>query len=165
MLTRGSDNGAFFDGTTLMGALATARSLTALNVVLGNLTVLNDGTDNSTWPERLRFNYNNNAGKTRRTGYFNEFGELRSISALLTGCALRVYGKEFVGDGTRDPTAPIIEVSDDRDTRTRLFAVFSGGNAVFSGPVTAPNIGVKIGTLGPTAPGSPSVGDVWIDTT
>lgn len=43
-----------------------------------------------------------------------------------------------------------------------IVGALTGTSATFSGNVTAPNI-VKI-TVGPTAPSSPSVNDIWIDT-
>ena len=194
LIVAGTDGNALYTGVASFGTVATARNLVALTGQFAQLTVVGDASDTTTWPHRLRFNYNNGT-RVRRTGFFNEFGEIRSIAAQLNSVAAQFYGKEFAADGTRDVTTPIIEITDDRETKTRLFAVFSGGNAIHSGQLTvaaggavitgsvavtgnvsasgtitstgnviAPNVGASRISSGTAAPSAPAVGDVWVDT-
>jgi hypothetical protein len=155
-------------GDVSHGTADTPVELVALTDVLGNLNIRNDNTATSSWPERLRFNYDDGT-RIRRTGYFNEYGEIRAIAAKATTVALRCYSKEFTADGNRDMTVPVLQVSDDRNLNTNLFAVYGDGDVFVAkdvqavGNVTANNIGVKVST-GTSPPLAPAVGDVWVDT-
>jgi hypothetical protein len=155
-------------GDVSHGTATVPVELVAGTDVLGNLTIVKDATPTANWPERLRFNYDDGT-RVRRTGYFNEYGEIRSIAAKTNTTAARFYGKEFTADGTRDVTVPVLQVSDDRNLNTNLFAVYGDGDVYVAkdvqivGNVTAANIGVKV-TSGTSPPVAPAVGDVWVDT-
>jgi hypothetical protein len=103
------------------------------------------------WPEKFQFWFQNDATVIpHRTGFFNEYGELRGIAALKSTVGFRVYGMEthFTDSGRwRNANVPIMEVCDDRSARSRLFGVM-GVNATGTGrvvvnhgdPITAPNL-------------------------
>lgn len=82
-----------------------------------------------------------------RTGYFNEYGELRVIASADNRVAVRI--KQNSGGHT----ANLIEATD------------IGNGILFSvsatGVVTAPNVDRKV-SYGASQPSSPSVGDLWI---
>jgi hypothetical protein len=59
---------------------------------IGAWEVQGDGSDPSTWPDRFAFAFKPSGGSARQTGFFNEYGELRSQAALNTSVALRAMG-------------------------------------------------------------------------
>lgn len=57
------------------------------NQRVGRWNVVDDSSSTSSWPDRLAFQYNG-----VNTGYFNEYGELRSVSAKNSTTAIRAMG-------------------------------------------------------------------------
>jgi hypothetical protein len=115
-------------------AIETGRLLHSKNDCFATCVILDDGTDSAFWPEKFQFYYQDPTGGVRRTGFFNEYGEIRSVSAKRNTVALRAFGSEqhWPGDGveagqSRRRDIPIFEVADDRDQRYRLFGVFVDG--------------------------------------
>lgn len=82
---------------------------------------------------------------------------MRVSSAKANTVAFRAFTRELPAQPAHDANVAIIELMDDRTNRNQLFAVMPDGKVV------APNIGNKV-TASTTAPSSPAVGDVWIDT-
>jgi hypothetical protein len=122
--------------------------------------ISDDGSATSGWPDRLAFYFNGT-----RTGYHNEYGEVRARPAKATTVALRAMG---FGSGT----ANIFEVAP-TSTGTEMLAVStaaitmtvplnSTANISTTGTISGSNVGAKV-TASSSAPSSPSVGDVWID--
>lgn len=103
---------------------------------LESVTINDDGSDTSTWPNRLEMWFNS-GGKTRRTTYFNEYGELRVAPGKTNTVAVRFFAKEMATDAAHSSSVAVFEVMDDRQTRTQLFAVMPDGKVI------APNIGAK----------------------
>lgn len=91
-----------------------------------------DGSPTSGWPDRLAFFYMDPVDGAIRTGYFNEYGELRSRAAKLNTVALRAMAHE---DNT---TAPIFQVTD--HLQSALYLSVSKILAAFTVPIDAPNI-------------------------
>lgn len=191
ILTNGSDGKAFFTSAPITGTGTTTRQLTApVTDIFANITVVDDSSDPNTWIERQTFWFDS-GGFRHRTGYFNEYGEIRSVAGRGNTVAARFFAKENLSDPiTRSTTVPIFEVCDDRTNRNRLFSVTSTGSggasqtlvnfgnpagtlpsetfhvtgsARITGTIAASNIDKKISS-GTTAPSSPAVGDVWVDT-
>jgi hypothetical protein len=93
-------------------SLAQPRVIGDLAVLPDSLTQLmrveipDDGSPTSTWPDRLVFFYVDPVDGLVRTGYFNEYGEVRGRSAKQNTVAGRFLAHE---DNT---TAPIFQVTD-----------------------------------------------------
>lgn len=121
--------------------------------LLASVTINDDGTDSGSWPNRLEFLFHSGTD-THRTGYFNEYGELRVAPAKTTTVPLRVFTRETTAQPAH--SANCFELMDDRGTRTVLMSIDSVGN------VRAPNLPGRV-TTASVAPSSPAVGDVWID--
>lgn len=153
--------------TALDGKLANINyqvNLTDLpNQKLGRVDILADGTNSATWPDRLAFYFTPVAGTATRTGYHNEYGELRARPALSTTVALRAMA--YTGNPS---TQNIFEVTNQGQTAT--FLGISPSTAAFgvpvtsTGTITATNISTNKVSTGTAAPSSPAVGDVWVDT-
>lgn len=103
------------------------------------------------WPDRFAFYY-----KGVRSGYFNEYGELRARPGTTSTVALRAMGH------TTPNAVDILQVADGSGG-TPFFRV-SKDSASATVQLTAPNISANKVSSGTSAPSSPAVGDVWIDT-
>jgi hypothetical protein len=125
------------------------------------VNITDDASDTSLWPDRLAFYFNG-----VRTGYHNEYGELRARPGKINTVAFRV--QRWSGASTVD----IMQVTS-ADNLTLYFTVgptsitasvpiSSTANISTTGTVSGSNIGNKV-TASSTAPASPSVGDVWVD--
>ncbi|HEU4914744.1 MAG TPA: hypothetical protein VFT16_05095 [Candidatus Saccharimonadales bacterium] len=99
--------------------------------------------DRSSAPDTLAVYYGGS-----RTGYFNEFGELRVIASAASRVPLRV---KVANSGTQ--SGNLIEATD--ISNNPLFSVSP------TGVVTAPNVDRKV-SYGASQPSSPRVGDLWI---
>lgn len=140
------------------GRINAVIDVNGADAYMENFRITNDGSATSTWPERLTFFYRDTMGGTYyRTGYFNEYGEIRVAPGKPNTVAFRAFTREYTTQPARNMSVPIIELMDDRTNRNQLFAVMPNGQVI------APNIGNKV-TTSNTAPSSPSVGDVWVDT-
>lgn len=127
-----------------------------------SFTVVDDGTATSGWPNRLEFFFTT-GGVTRHTTYMNEYGELRATCAKPTTTGGRVFTREFATDAAHSTSVPVFDVMDDRDNRTILAGFYSDGRLELVGSIKASNLPPRI-TASSTAPTSPQVGEVWIDT-
>lgn len=133
------------------------------------VNILNDPSAESGWADRLAFYFDadNNQVAETRTGYFNEYGEVRGRPAKTNTVAMRALGHANIS------TADIFQVMS--ATQSDLYfgvgvnsitcnkPITLTGTLAATGNVTAPNIGVKVST-GTSAPSSPAVGDIWVDT-
>jgi hypothetical protein len=155
--------------TALNGKLGTAVgnivSFTGSAAQWTRVNIINDPSSEATWADRLAFYFdtNNDGVAETRTGYHNEYGELRARPAKKGTVALRVLGHADISTGD------LFQVSSPTQTdvyfAVSISQVTSNIPIVLTGTntITAPNIGVKVST-GTTAPSSPAVGDVWVDT-
>jgi hypothetical protein len=109
-----------------------------LNTLPDSLTQLlrveipDDGSDSSTWPDRLVNFYDHPTEGLTRTGYFNEFGEIRSRAAKATTVAGRIMAH------ANNTTTPIFQVTDDLQSALYLSVSKLGG--AFAVPISAPNV-------------------------
>lgn len=116
------------------GTVATPRLLDGDTGQFSNVTIVDDGTDTGTWPERFRWNYRRASdGRTRRVFFLNEYGEARCVPAKDNTVPLRVFAQEFAADGVRDPSVPLIEIMDNRDDRNLTMTINNLGAAWFQG--------------------------------
>lgn len=94
------------------------------NGVLETVTIHDDGTTTSNWVNRWVFQFLENVGGAiaRATTHVNEYGELRVAPAKSNTVAARFFTKIFPNNPTtaRDMTVPVVELMDDRTTRTSL---------------------------------------------
>lgn len=126
------------------------------------IDISDDATPTSGWPDRLAFYFNGT-----RTGYHNEYGELRARPGKSNTVAFRA--QKWSGTSTVD----ILQVTSSDNLTIYLgvgptaiaisVPINSTANISTSGTVAGSNIGNKV-TTSSTAPSSPSVGDVWVDT-
>jgi len=142
-LTPGDINAVSLAGSNIATLANSALQYTRVNVP-------NDGSDSATWPDRMAFYY---AGI--RTGYHNEYGELRARPGKQNTVALRAMG--FSPSSSGD----IFQVASG-DVLTTYFGV-SQTQVTANIPVIAPNLPRKI-TTSATAPSNPQDGDIWFDT-
>lgn len=117
-----------------------------------------DGSPSSGWPDRHANFFNGT-----RTGYFNEYGEIRARPGKTNTVALRAMGH---GSGS---TGNIFEVA--AGSLSQVYMGVSSSQVTLTVPlstdstVTAPNVGSSRVFASPAAnePGGPrSVGDIWI---
>ena len=129
--------------------------------VMGQWHIIDDGTDSTTWPERLTFWYDPaGSAAEHRTFYLNEYGEVRVASGKPSTVPFRVLVKEGATDPAHNTGVPVMQVMDNRDDRNEMFAVHNNGKVV------APNIGSKvIAVVEGTASGweTQEDGTVWLE--
>jgi hypothetical protein len=151
--------------TALNGYLPLKNGISAItdstNDTFARVNITDDASNSTNWPDRLAFYFSG-----IRTGYHNEYGELRARPAKINTIALRA--QRWNGASTVD----IFQVTS-YDNLTLYFGVgpttitasipiSSTANISTTGTVTGSNIGNKV-TASSTAPSSPSVGDIWVD--
>jgi hypothetical protein len=151
--------------TALNGYLPLKNGISAItnstNDTFARVNITDDATDTSLWPDRLAFYFNG-----IRTGYHNEYGELRARPGKINTVALRA--QRWNGASSVD----IFQVTSS-DNLTLFFTVgptaisasvpiSTTANISTTGTVSGTNIGNKV-TSSSTAPASPAVGDVWVD--
>ena len=148
-------------------------SITTMSNFESKVTLTDDATPSSGWPDRFAFYYKANAGATAYlTGYHNEFGELRARPATINNVSLRAMTQSPSGS---TQTGNIFEVTSG-DQSNKYFVV-SNSAAVATVPLTVPDSSFTIAkttglqtalntipktTVNATAPGSPAVGDSWL---
>lgn len=104
-------------------------TLTAAGDILGEITVQDDGTSTTGWPDRFIGWFRNLAGTiTNKVIWLNEYLELRLSPAKVDTTPLRLFTKSSASAAAHSPTSPIFEMQDDPDTGTRLLAVFPDGS-------------------------------------
>lgn len=109
------------------------------------VNINDDGSDSSTWANRLVYMWVPVAGTAHKTTYLNEYGEFRAIPAKTTTVAARWFTKASNADPAHDANTPIMELQDDPVTRTSLRGWLPDGTTVRKGIKMADVI-----VLGPT---------------
>ena len=143
-------------------------------------TIVSDGSDHNSWPNRREIRMTPADGGTPRlVQYDNEYGERRLIARRYS-VLWRAFVREYTTDPAHEMVTPIWEIQSDRNDRTPLHRMFGdgtfmhssdgtvGGSLSVTGTVTAPNIGEKVVTW-PTG-SEPSLsgvadGTLWIEYT
>jgi hypothetical protein len=119
------------------------------------LTVVDDSSDSSTWPNRFEIVWTQSGRPAHLTFWLNEFGEWRAIPAKSSTVAARIFVKDAPTDPDHDPDIPVFEVADNRTDRVFLAGIMPDGR------VLGTNIGQKVVAQG-TAPSDTTV--IWVDT-
>jgi hypothetical protein len=92
--------------------------------VVETFTIHDDNTSTSSWVNRWVFQFLEASvgAVARATTHLNEYGELRVAPAKYNTVAARFFTKIFPNNPTtaRDMTVPVVELMDDRTTRTSL---------------------------------------------
>lgn len=138
-----TDVGAALDelATDVSGRLAASSADVTLADPTAEHFVHVDITDDQTatagWPDRLAFYFTPFGGARTRTGYHNEYGELRARPAKASTVAFRAMGHAGAA-----AAQPVFEVTDSAKTTTYLSV--AGDAAAFAVPISAPNLGVQI---------------------
>ena len=65
------------------------------------INIPDDGTPTSGWPDRLAFYFEDGTPGGRRTGYFNEYGELRARPARTSTVGFRAFS-HFMADSSQE---------------------------------------------------------------
>ncbi len=151
--------------TDLSNKLAVKNSTVSLtdstNDKFTRVDITDDSSATSGWPDRMAFYFSG-----VRTGYHNEYGELRARPAKSSTVALRAM--KWNGTSTsnifevtnQDQTVTYFSVSNSAMASTVAFS--STANISTTGTVSGSNIGAKV-TASSSAPSSPATGDVWVD--
>jgi hypothetical protein len=131
------------------------------NDKFARVDISDDASPTASWPDRLAFYFNG-----VRSGYHNEYGELRARPAKSNTIAFRC--QKWASASTVD----IMQVTSSDNvslyftvgptSSTLSVPLSSTANISTTGTVSGSNIGNKV-TASSTAPSSPAVGDVWID--
>ena len=133
-----------------VGALPSSFSITEpAEQTWANVTIADDGSSSSSWPDRFRVVFAPQAGTSRTTFWLNEYGEFRGMPGKDNTVAGRFFAAlDTAGYAARSSTVPVLEVTDQRNgTRTTIFGVYKGGrvtmtrleaNETRTAPATAP---------------------------
>ncbi len=126
------------------------------------VNINDDASPTGSWIDRLAFYFDG-----VRTGYHNEYGELRARPGKSNTVALRAMGWNGAS------SAYVFEVTNNNQSSTYFgvsstiadvtVPISSNSSITTTSTVSGSNIGNKV-TTSATAPSSPSVGDVWVDT-
>jgi hypothetical protein len=96
-----------------------------------HVTITNDGTSSTGWQNRIEYRYDatvgGGVGTSRLTFFLNEYGEARLVPAKHNTVALRFFTKDQPADTSHDSTVPMLEMMDDRTTRTSLWSLLPTG--------------------------------------
>ena len=130
----------------------------AANAELSEITVIDDGSATSGWPDRLAFKFHPQGGDPNNTSWFNEYGEFRVTSAKPNTVPLRLFIKNLPTDPAH--TNNMFEIQDDRVTRGVIVAIDTAGN------IAARNVQNKVVTWPtgsePSSAGVPD-GTMWVE--
>lgn len=132
-----------------------------VNSYIAQVTIVDDGSTTTNWVDRLVFKFKDFAsGLTRNTFYLNEYGEIRISPAKYNTVGFRAFVKDQPTNPTeaRSTTIPVLEMMDDRTTRTSLWGVLGDGTVtckngiktaytIVLGPATAVPTGTPAGTV------------------
>lgn len=151
--------------TALNGYLPLKNGISAItdstNDMFARVNITDDASPTSGWPDRLAFYFSGT-----RTGYHNEYGELRARPGKVNTVALRAM--KWASASTvdifevTDSTASTLYFTVSPTTISATIPIDSTANISTTGTVTGSNIGNKV-TASSAAPVAPAVGDVWVD--
>jgi hypothetical protein len=139
-------------GTTLAkisGAASSVVTLASTLIQWLRIDIPTDASDPATWPDRLAMYFNGS-----RTGYFNEYGELRSRPHNQAAIAMRTLGH------ASGSTGDIFQVTDTTGGSIRFRVSETAAAATV--PLTAPNFPPSTIVLnaGDAVPGGTPTGSI-----
>ena len=156
--------------TEVKGKLAAVRTIAASEQLV-TWTIADDGSPTAGWPNRLSVIFDPQSGADVEVFALNEYGEPRVTPAKANTVGFRLFsGLNSTAYTARDKSVPLIEVMDDRTTRTHKVGIYPDGDADFAKDVAGggdlTTAGLLLGgrriTAGPTPPASPAPGDIHI---
>lgn len=100
-------------------------------------TVVNDGTSSSGWLNREEFYYDATVGggAPKLTSFKNEYGEYRGVPGKHNTVPFRLFERNANTDTAHDSNVPMLEIMDDRGTRTSLWSLVDAGNGYYQNQV------------------------------
>lgn len=102
---------------------------------LTSITVVDDGTATSGWPNRWEWKFDPLVGSAFLVCWNNEYGEWRGTPAKTNTVPWRLHTKNNSADSAH--TVNMMEVQVARDDATSLFALNTGGSLTLAGTVSA----------------------------
>lgn len=129
----GADGAPGADGAD--GIVPATLSLDGDTEKVTSITIIDDGTDTSTWPNRWEWLFDlAGATSAKLVQWVNEYGELRLVPAKANTVALRIFGRTAPGDSAH--TGPVFEIQDNRTDRVTMFSIDEAGAVVAAGTIT-----------------------------
>lgn len=136
---------------TLTNKTLTAPILTGLKNMTGGYSapntdrvarwdILDDGSSTATWNDSMAFYYTPSGGSPIRTGYHNEYGEMRGRPAKTSTVAMRAMGFLTSPNASQN----IFEVTDGGQSATYLGV--SPTTVALAAPLTLTDVNVILGT-------------------
>jgi hypothetical protein len=113
-----------------------------------SITIVDDGTDTSNWPNRWEWLFDLAGATTAKlVQWVNEYGELRLVPAKANTVALRIFGRTAAGDSAH--TGPVFEIQDNRTDRNTKFGISETGD-VTAGAIQTTGAITRAVPSGPT---------------
>lgn len=126
----------------LSGRLRSVRTLVSSTDTYADVTISDDGTATTNWPNRVMFTYAPATGSNVLVFWVNEYGELRSTPAKPNTVGFRIFAATDATSLTaRDATVPVFEVSAKRNPTNERVTVF--GIVKDGGIVIGPESGTR----------------------
>lgn len=97
--------------------------------ILEKVTLINDGSATTAWPNRVEHFYDATVGggAPKLVSFLNEYFEYRFVPAKYNTVGLRGFLRNSTSDTARDMTIPVIEIMDDRGSRNHIWGVYGDG--------------------------------------
>jgi hypothetical protein len=113
-----------------------SETFTGVAGVLGEFTVVNDGSPTASWPDRFRTFFTDGAN-TRLVQWWNEYGEWRAHPARQSTVAWRLFGAPTSAEAaSRNPNNHIWEIADNRQDRNAVAKINHLGDMSLAGNLT-----------------------------
>lgn len=130
---------------------------------LGQVVLVDDGSDDATWPNRLMFRFKRQGANYLETltSFFNEYGEFRCVPAKGSTVPFRIFSRETDAHTAHNAGVPLFEVMDSRSGRNRMMAIHNDGS------IESPSLGEKVVTVAAGATGwaTQPDGTLWVEYT
>lgn len=111
-----------------------AVQLVASTEQSNSFTINDDNTPTTNWPNRWEWSFKPFGQAAKLVSWVNEYGELRCSPGKNNTVPFRAFSK--INPGDQAHTGPLIEIQDDRVTRTTKFSVDADGVVMAQGAIT-----------------------------